>query len=148
MRMEGGRGRDGLVSGHVFAPSSSSSSAAAADLVLPPPPYHQTGAPWHPGDTCPTKAITFTPTKAHSPHPPFPLLSSFPCSDLCTVLSILLYQPPLFFSGLFSSSFPFFCILLHSAYSSSSFQCFSFLCRFNPFPPLFLLASHSKPGKS
>lgn len=82
MRKRGGRGRDGLVSGPVFAPillllcSSSSRSY--------PPSTHQTGAPWHPGDTCPTKP-------SHPP-PQKPILSSIlsiffplsPSSDLCS----------------------------------------------------------------
>lgn len=134
----GKRGRDGLGSGPVFAPSSSSSSVAA-DLILPPPPYHQTGAPWHPGDTCPTKPSHPPPQK---PILPSVLSISFPLS-LCSLdLGSSLHTP-------FSSSFdPFFCILLHHTYSPSSFLYFSFLCRFIPFSPFTYFPCSSKPGKS
>lgn len=120
-KKKGGWG--GLDSDPVFAPSS---SAAEADLILAPPPHppYQIGAPWHPGDSCPTKLL--------HPPPQKPILLSL--LSIFFPLSPLLSWPRTYsrFSRCAHFSSIFFCVIVHPAISSSSFLLFTFPFRFIP----------------
>lgn len=91
--------------------------------------HRQTGAPPAPWRHMPHKAITSTPTKAHSLFAPFWPLSSY-LLDLWSTLN--------------SSLVPHFCLILSSVNLSSYSLCFSFLsCFIHIFSFLHLKAKES-----